>query len=89
MDQRNTEGAGAADDIVSWSAHRIPAGTPVRYVVGAAHDDAPVRLLLGTADQVELEMPLAAVEPVIAALRHAVRDVDAQRARADPAAPVF
>ena len=89
MDQRNTEGADDTDGIVSWSAHRIPAGTPVRYVVGAAHDDAPIRLLLGAADQVELEMPLAAVEPVITALRHATRDVDAQRARADPAPPVF
>lgn len=63
------------DGIASWSAHRIPAGTPVRYVLGAAHDEAPIRLVLGSADQVELELPVAAVEPVITALRHAVRDV--------------
>lgn len=67
-----------AESVASWSAHRIPVGTPVRYVVGAVHDEAPIRLVLGSADQVELEMPVSAVEPVITALRNAVCDVKSQ-----------
>lgn len=64
-------------EIASWSAHRIPAGTPVRCMVGAPHDEAPIRLILGDADQVELELPVAAVEPVITSLREAIRDLTA------------
>jgi hypothetical protein len=61
--------------VASWSAHHIPSGSRVRYVLNADDDDAPIRLVIGDQDQVELEMALPEAASVVAALRNAERDV--------------
>lgn len=65
--------------VTSWSAHHIPAGSSVRYVLDAVHDDVPVRLVIGDLEQVELEMSLPEVTSIIATLQEAEREIRARR----------
>ena len=94
---RKVNGAayGRADDgmdggVVSWAAHYIPRGTPIRYLLeiddahgrdnggdGTSADETTVRLVFGTADQVEVELPLSVVASVITVLRAAEREAAA------------
>lgn len=65
---------GETGGLTSWAAHRIPAGTPVRYLLDpgdAPGDEGAIRLVFGAADQLELDLPLSAVPPIMAALRAA------------------
>ncbi|HEY3685100.1 MAG TPA: hypothetical protein VGL93_18855 [Streptosporangiaceae bacterium] len=61
--------------VASWSAHHLPAGSSVRCVLNAEHDDAPIRLVIGDLEQVELEMALPEAAAIVAALRDVERDL--------------
>lgn len=65
--------------VASWSAHHIPAGTPIRYIVNATDDEAQIRLLFGPSDQVELELPLSVIPPMLTTLRDAEREAQGSR----------
>jgi len=59
----------------SWSAHHIPAGSPVRHILNAAHEESCIRLVIGDREQVELEMAPPEAGALIVTLQNAVRDV--------------
>ena len=66
-------------NIASWSAHLIPAGSPVRYVLDTDDNDASIRLVIGGLEQVELEMELPEVSSIVGALQVAKRDIGERR----------
>jgi hypothetical protein len=70
--------------VASWSTHHIPAGTPIRYALNPTEDDACIRLLFGSVEQVELELPVSVAAPIITTLRDAV-DAAGARGPADAA----
>ena len=61
--------------LASWSAHHLPAGSSVRYVLNPRHDDAPIRLILGDLEQVEVEMALPEAAAIVGTLQDAGRDL--------------
>lgn len=67
--------------VESWASHHIPAGSAVRYVLNAEHDDPPIRLVIGDREQVELEMTLPEAASIATALQDAGREVRARRGR--------
>jgi hypothetical protein len=70
MDDGQTGGG-----LASWSAHRIPTGSPVRYVLDP-QDDAAIRLIIGEYDQVEVEMSPAVATAIVATLQEAARAIE-------------
>lgn len=60
--------------VASWSTHHIPAGSAIRYVLDSG-DDAPIRLIIGDHEQVELGMVPSQATSIITALQAAARDV--------------
>lgn len=72
MEQEQTGGV-----VASWSAHHIPAGSSVRCVLDY-DDDAPIRLVLGDLEQVELEMARPEAASIVATLQDAERDIRAR-----------
>lgn len=73
------ENGQVAGSVASWSAHHIPAGSSVRYVLNPDHDEAPIRLVIGDLEQVELELRLPEVTSIASTLRDAERDVRGRR----------
>lgn len=69
--------------VVSWSAHYIPRGTPMRHAVDPSDDDAPIRVLIGTQEGVTLEMPVSVAGALILTSGRAVDEYNALRATAD------
>lgn len=61
----------AMTPVASWSAHHIPAGTPIRYIVNTTEDEPQIRLLFGPSDQIELELPLSVIPPMLTTLQAA------------------
>ena len=51
----------------------------MRYVLNPDHDDAPIRLVIGDLEQVELEMALSEAASIIATLQNAQRGVQTRR----------
>jgi hypothetical protein len=71
--------------VASWSTHHIGVGSDIRYFLDP-DDDAPVQLLIGEHEQINLGLPLSEVASIITTLQAAEREVEA-RAAVDREAP--
>jgi hypothetical protein len=66
----------ACEHVTSWSAHHIPTGSAIRHILDTGND-APIRLVIGDQDQVELGMAFPEATSIIAALQDAQHRVQA------------
>lgn len=65
--------------VASWSAHHIPPGSRVRYVLDF-DDEAPIRLIIGDREQVSLTMTPSTSASIVSELQ----DAQTRRAAVSP-----